>query len=138
MDVGLLGAQPALLAQRGDDRLLRLGGGQPGEALARLLGHPPVGADHADLLEPVLAADLEVVGVVAGGDLQRAGAELGVDVLVGDDRQPAADQRQHAVLADQVARSARRSGLTATAVSASIVSGRTVATVSTRSEPSTG
>ena len=102
VDVGLLGAQPALLAQRGDHRLLRLGGGHPGEALARLLGHPPVRADHADLLEPVPAADLEVVGVVAGGDLQRPGAELGVDVLVGDDRQAAADQRQHAVLADQV------------------------------------
>ena len=99
MDVGLLGAQPALLAQRGDDRLLRLGRGQAGEALSRLLGHPAVGADHADLLEAVPAADLEVVGVVAGGDLQRPGAELGVDVLVGDDRQAAADQRQDAVLA---------------------------------------
>ena len=52
---------------------------------------------------PWRAADLEVVGVVAGGDLQRPGAELGVDVLVGDDRQAAADQRQHAVLPDQVA-----------------------------------
>ena len=108
MGVGLLGAEQALLAQRRDDRLLRLGRGQPGEALPRLLGHPPVLADHDDLLEPVRAADLEVVGVVAGGDLQRPGAELGVDVLVGDDRQPAADQRQDAVLADQVARSARR------------------------------
>ncbi len=103
MDVGLLGAQHALLAQGGDDRLLRLGGGHPGEPLPRLLGEPPVGADHDDLLEAVLAADLEVVGVVAGGDLQRPGAELGVDVLVGDDRQAAADQRQDAVLADQVA-----------------------------------
>ena len=40
------------------------------------------------------AADLEVVGVVAGRDLQRARAELGLDVGVGDDRQAPADERQ--------------------------------------------
>ena len=74
------------------------------------VAHPPVLADHGDLLEPVRAADLEVVGVVAGGDLQRPGAELGVDVLVGDDRQPPADQRQDRVPADEVADSARRRG----------------------------
>ena len=103
VDVGLLGAERALLAQGGDHGLLGLGRGHAGEPLARLLGEPAVGADRDDLLEPVLAADLEVVGVVAGGDLQRPGAELGVDVLVGDDRQAATDQRQDAVLADQVA-----------------------------------
>ena len=54
-----------------------------------------------DLLEPVRAADLEVVRVVAGRDLQRAGAELGLDVLVGDDLQPPADDRQDRHLADQ-------------------------------------
>ena len=102
VDVGLLRPQPALLAQRRHDRHLRLGGGHPGESPG-LLGEAAVGADHDQLLEPVLAADLEVVGVVAGGDLQRPGAELGVDVLVGDDRQPPPDQRQHAELADQVA-----------------------------------
>ena len=59
---------------------------------------------------PWRAADLEVVGVVAGGDLQRPGAELGVDVLVGDDRQPPADQRQDAVRADERRDSARRRG----------------------------
>ena len=101
--VGLLAAQQALLAQGGDHGLLGLRRAHPLEALARLGGHPPVLADHADLLEPVGAADLEVVGVVAGSDLQRPGAELGVDVLVGDDRQAAADQRQQAVAADQLA-----------------------------------
>ena len=48
------------------------------------------------------AADLEVVGIVTGRDLERAGAELGIDVLVGDDRQPALDQRQDRVPADDV------------------------------------
>ncbi len=103
MGVGLLAAEHALLAQGEDHHLLRLRGGEPGEALPRLLGEAAVGADHDDLLEPVLAADLEVVGVVPGRDLQRPGAELGVDVLVGDDRQAAADQGQDAELADQIA-----------------------------------
>ena len=72
---------------------LRLVDGEPGEAPGGL-GHAPVLADHGDLLEPVAAADLEVVRVVAGRDLERAGAELRLHVLVGDDRQPPADERQ--------------------------------------------
>ena len=48
------------------------------------------------------ATDLEVVGIVAGSDLQCAGAELRLDVVVGDDRQAASDQRQDHRLADQV------------------------------------
>jgi len=51
----------------------------------------------------VAAPDLEVVGVVARGDLQGAGAEVGLDVVVGDDRQVAPDEGQHRRLADQVA-----------------------------------
>ena len=106
---------------------------QAAERLGRGVGDRPVLADHGDLVEPVLAADLEVVRVVARRDLERAGAELGVHVLVGDDRQPAAHQRQDRRLADQP-RVALVAGFTATAVSASIVSGRTVATV-TEPEP---
>ena len=98
----LLAGDPALLAQLGDDRLLRLGRAHPHERSRSRLDDPPVGADHRDLLEPVRAADLEVVGIVARGDLQGAGPELGIDVGVGDDRQPAADQRQLAEAADQV------------------------------------
>ena len=56
--------------------------------------HPAVLADDRDLLEPVLAADLEVVGVVARRDLERPCPELGIDVLVLDHRQAAADQGQ--------------------------------------------
>ena len=47
-------------------------------------------------------ADLEVVGVVRRGHLDRAGAEGGVDVVVGDDRDPPAGQRQLDLGADQV------------------------------------
>jgi valyl-tRNA synthetase len=39
---------------------------------------------------------------VAGGDLQAAGAEVGLDVVVGDDRQLAADERERHGAADEV------------------------------------
>ena len=92
--VGLRAHEPALLAQRGHHRLARLQRGEAGEALAGGLGHAAVLADDDDLLEPVRAADLEVVRVVPGRDLQRARAELRLHVGVGDDGQPAADERQ--------------------------------------------
>ncbi len=91
--VGLRARDPPLLAQLGHHGLARVERGHPGELPGRL-GHAAVLADRGDLLEAVLAADLEVVGIVAGRDLQRAGAELGLDVGVGDDRQPAADERE--------------------------------------------
>ena len=47
-------------------------------------------------------ADLEVVGVVRRGHLDRTGAERRVDVVVGDDRDPPAGQRQLDLGADQV------------------------------------
>ena len=96
----LLGDDPALRAQRGDHRGPRL---EPVEPL-----EGPVRGDHAALVhdrhgrQRVAAADLEVVGVVRRGDLDRAGAERRVDVLVGDDRDPAAGERQLDLRADQV------------------------------------
>ena len=45
--------------------------------------------------------DLEVVGVVGRGDLDQAGAELAVDVGVGDDRDEAVGQRQLDALSDE-------------------------------------
>ncbi len=47
--------------------------------------------------------DLEVGGVVRGGHLQEAGAEVPLDVLVGDDRQVASHQRQDRRASDQLA-----------------------------------
>ena len=47
--------------------------------------------------------DLEVERVVAGRDLQRAGHELRVDALVGDDRHRALDEGHDHVSADRVA-----------------------------------
>ncbi len=102
VDIRLLGAEHAFFAQGLGHGYLRLGHSHALEALAGLGGHQAVLADHADFLQPVLSADLEVVDVVARGDLESAGAEFGVDVLVGDDRQPPADQGQDAVATDQV------------------------------------
>lgn len=50
----------------------------------------------------VALADLEVVRIVGGRHLDGAGAELGIDVLVGDDRDGAVGQRQLDELADEV------------------------------------
>ena len=46
-------------------------------------------------------ADLEVVEVVGRGDLHRPGALLGIGVVVGDDRNRPADDRQADAAADE-------------------------------------
>ena len=61
----------------------------------------PSGPITVELLEPVVAADLEVHRVVAGRDLQCAGAEVRLDALVGDDRHAALDDRHDRLLADR-------------------------------------
>ena len=99
---------PAVLAQRGDDRRAGL---EPVQALERA-GR----GDHAVLVhdgehgQVVAAADLEVVRVVRRGDLDRAGAEGRVDVRVGHDRDAAAGQRQLDRLCRPGACTARRPG----------------------------
>ena len=92
----------ALRLEGGDDRHAGLVHGQAGE-LAGGLGHAAVLADDGDLLQPVPPADLEVVGIVAGRDLQAAGAEVGLHVVVGDDRQAPPDEREHHLAPDEVA-----------------------------------
>ena len=98
-----------------------------------------LGIEHVDQRQVVAPPDLEVVEVVGGRDLDRAGALLRIGILVGDDRDAPADQRQDRACARPDAGSARRRGCTATAVSPSMVSGRVVATVmKVSARPSTG
>ena len=52
--------------------------------------------------QPVPLPDLEVVGVVRRGDLETAGAELGIHALVGDHRDLPAHQREPRGPADEV------------------------------------
>ena len=99
--VVLLAAEQPQGEQRVAHPLAGLAHGQPGE-LAGELGHAPVVADRRELGQAVAAADLEVVGIVAGRDLERAGAEVHLHVRVGDDRHLAVDQRHDRGAADQV------------------------------------
>ncbi len=71
---------------------------------------------------------LEIVRVVRRRHLDEPGAELGIDDGVGDDRELAADQREASRVFPTSGFFFASSGLTATAVSPSIVSGRVVAT----------
>ena len=73
------------------------------EALKAPRRHAPVGPDHGQRLEPVVAADLEVGRVVPRRDLERARPELRVDALVGDHRHAALDDRHDDLAADRVA-----------------------------------
>ncbi len=96
----LLGDDPALGAQRGDDRRAGLQAVQAEERAVH--GDDGVLVHDGDVRQVVPLADLEVVRVVRGRHLDGAGAELRVDVGVGDDRDPTAGQRQLDLGADQV------------------------------------
>ena len=88
----LLGDDQSEFTKRRRDGGPRL---EPVEPLER-----SVGSDDASLVhdrerrQTVPLADLEVVGIVGGCHLHRTGAEGGVDVIVGNDRDTAAGQRQ--------------------------------------------
>ena len=96
----LLRDDAALLAQRGDDRRPGL---VPVQALERAVHGDDAALVHdREARQAVPLADLEVVRVVRRRHLDRAGAERRVDVLVGDDRDAPAGQRQLDLGADQV------------------------------------
>ncbi len=69
---------------------------------AGVLVHRGVGVEHVDDRQAVPLADLVVGRVVAGRDLERAGAELPIDVGVMDHRDRAVEDRHQAGLADQM------------------------------------
>ena len=130
----LLAHQKALLAQIFQHALARFITAQA-RIRAGVLVHVRVLVHDVDLRQVVPQAGLEIVGIVRRRHLHRAGAELGIRQLVGDDRNLPVHQRQPHFLAREDACSARPLGLTATAVSPSIVSGRVVATVMNSSVP---
>ena len=63
--------------------------------------HARLGIQHGGHRQAVPLAHLEIVEVMRRGDLHRAGALLRVGILVGDDGNAAAGQRQDHPLADQ-------------------------------------
>ena len=101
MPVGLALLELIVLLQPLEDALVRFLLRQPGE-LAGLLVHPPVRSDHRDLGQAVVAADLVVERVVTRRHLERAGAELALDPLVGDHRHAAPDHGDDHLAADEV------------------------------------
>ena len=98
--VGLHLFQEALGLQVGDHPFPGL---EPVQALVRagVLVHPARLVKGLDRGQLVPKPDLEVVGVVGRGDLQSPGAERGIDMLVGDDRQNPVGQGQPDLLADE-------------------------------------
>ena len=72
---------------------------EPGEGTAGS-GDRPLLVEHRDGRKAGPLGDLEVGGVVGRGDLDRAGAELGVHRLVGDDRDLPPNQREAQKAAD--------------------------------------
>ena len=85
-----------------EDPLLGLLLGQPGQS-PRLVVHPPVGADHGQLREAVVAADLPILRIVARRDLEGARAEVHLHTLVGDHGHSPFDERDDGLLAHQPA-----------------------------------
>ena len=83
-------------------RLARVVAVQAAVLLRRVVVDRRVRREDVDQRQAVALADLVVVEVVRGRDLDHAGAELAVDVGVGDDRDLAIGQRQLHRLADQV------------------------------------
>ena len=91
----------------GDDALAR---GEPVDAaigFGRRVVEPRVAVEDVDERQAVAPADLEIVEVVRRRDLDRAAAGRGIGILVGDDGNAAADQRQDRVTPDEMRDSAR-------------------------------
>ena len=93
--------QVALLLQIGHDGLAGLVAVHAGVA-AVALHHLAVVVQHADGLQVVAQAHLKVVGIVGGGHLHAAGAELHVHIGVGHDGDLLVHQGQDALLAHNV------------------------------------
>ena len=73
----------------------------PGKTTGVLVHHAAA-VHHRDSLKLVTVAYLEIVRIVRGRDFHRAGPELRVHLLVGDDGDLTIHQRQDDHLADQV------------------------------------
>ncbi|KAG1458113.1 hypothetical protein G6F57_014757 [Rhizopus arrhizus] len=94
--------QDAKVFQFGQHGLARFVAVQALEAFRRILIQRRHRGEQVDHRQAVAHADVVIVEVVRRGDLDHAGAERTVDVVVGDHRHAAAGQRQHHALADQV------------------------------------
>ena len=104
---GLVSTSRPAASRSASTCLARVVAVQAAVLLRRVVVDLGVQREDGDRRQLVPLADGVVVEVVRRGDLHAAGAEILVDVVVGDHRNGAAGQRQVQLLADQVARSAR-------------------------------
>ena len=102
MDVLLDLRQQAERLHFADDAIAHLEPVRAQELLRRVLVQPAAGIEDVDHLEPMAAADLEVVEVMRRRDLDGARTLLGIGVLIGDDRDAPADDGEDGALADQI------------------------------------
>ncbi len=100
--VGRRGLEVAHLPQPLDDRLARLIAIEAREFAARLVD-PSLLVEDVDHGQAVADRERVVIRVMSGGDLDRAGPELLLDRIIGDDLEGAAQEWQDRALADQVA-----------------------------------
>ena len=85
-----------------DDALARFEAIEPTVTLRSLVVDPGVGRKDVDSIQPVPLAHLIIVEVVRRRDLEAAGAELRIDIVIGDDRDAPIGQRQRDLLTLQV------------------------------------
>ena len=98
--------EPVLTVDGGDEPRMVVVALQPLEEVGVALDrHPALRIEDVDrphALGFVAPADLEIVEVMRGGDLDRARALFGIGIFVGDDGDQAADQRQANMAADEM------------------------------------
>ena len=92
----------SLLFEIFDHLAARLEAIHAGVLSAVLFADGGVVVHHLDDRQVVALADLEVIRIVRRGDLHTAGAEIALDVFVGNDRDLAADERQDQRFSDKV------------------------------------
>src|SRR6185312_1694568 len=91
----------ALRFEVGDDALPRLEALEAAISLGRIVVEPRITVEDVDELEAMPAPDLEIVEIMRRSDLDRTASRGGIGIIVGDDRNAAADQRQDDVLSDE-------------------------------------
>ena len=93
--------QVAALFQVGDNRFSRFIPFHAG-ILSAVIGHVGVIGHHVDYRQIMAQANLKVIRVMRRGDLYHAGSEFHINIIVGDNRDFPADQRQSQCLAHQM------------------------------------
>ena len=78
----------------GEDSLARLEPVEAAIGFGHRIGQMRVAIEDVDQFEAVPPPDLEIIEVMRGRDLDGAAAHLGIGIVVGDDRNEPADQRQ--------------------------------------------